>query len=143
MCTNKPTLKEHDQHQNSSCNEKFPCHHEQHLCLCFQMSQQHKTPFPVKIMTSKHIVLNIPYRIYNQTTNTKIFLRICVRSLRCQFFIYGGTCLIRHTKGPGKCVGLHRMSEFSGLILETEKLWDHKFLSGVTVFQNIYLQILV
>jgi hypothetical protein len=30
--------------------------------------------------------------------------------------IYNGTCLIRHTKGPGKCVGLYRMSEYSGLI---------------------------
>ena len=26
--------------------------------------------------------------------------------------IYSGTCLIRHTKGPGKCVGLYRMSEY-------------------------------
>ena len=25
--------------------------------------------------------------------------------------------LIRHTKGPGKCVGLYRMSEYSGFIL--------------------------
>ena len=24
---------------------------------------------------------------------------------------YSGTCLIRHTKGPGKCVRLYRMSE--------------------------------
>jgi len=31
--------------------------------------------------------------------------------------IYSGTCLIRHTKGPGKYVGLYRMSEYSGLIL--------------------------
>jgi hypothetical protein len=27
--------------------------------------------------------------------------------------IYSGTCLIQHTKGPGKCVGLCRMSEYS------------------------------
>ena len=27
------------------------------------------------------------------------------------------TCLIRHTKGPGKCVGLYRMSEYSGFNL--------------------------
>jgi hypothetical protein len=32
-------------------------------------------------------------------------------------WIYSGTCLIRHTKGPGKCVGLHRMSENSGFLL--------------------------
>ena len=31
--------------------------------------------------------------------------------------MYSGTCLIRHTKGPGKCVGLYRMSEDSGFIL--------------------------
>ena len=30
---------------------------------------------------------------------------------------YSGTCLIRHTKGPGKCVGLYRMSEYSGFNL--------------------------
>jgi hypothetical protein len=30
---------------------------------------------------------------------------------------YSGTCLIWHTKGPGKCVGLYRMSEYSGFIL--------------------------
>ena len=32
------------------------------------------------------------------------------------------TCLIRHTKGPGKCVALYRMSEY---------FWDHQFLSNV------------
>ena len=32
-------------------------------------------------------------------------------------YIYSVTCLIWHTKGPGKCVGLHRMSEYSGFIL--------------------------
>ena len=30
---------------------------------------------------------------------------------------YSGTCLIRHSKGPEKCVGLYRMSEYSGFIL--------------------------
>ena len=30
---------------------------------------------------------------------------------------YRGTCLIRHTKGPGKCVRLYRMSEYLGFIL--------------------------
>jgi len=33
---------------------------------------------------------------------------------------HSGTCLIRHTKGPGKCVGLYRSSENSGVGL-------HKF----------------
>jgi hypothetical protein len=32
-------------------------------------------------------------------------------------YIYSETCLILHTKGPGKCVGLYRMSEYSGFIL--------------------------
>ena len=30
---------------------------------------------------------------------------------------YSGTCLIRHTKRPGNCVGLYRMSEYSDSIL--------------------------
>ena len=38
-------------------------------------------------------------------------------------YIYSGTCLIRHTKGPGKCVGLHRMSENSGFLFRNL----HKF----------------
>jgi len=33
------------------------------------------------------------------------------------FIIYSGICLIRHTKGPGKCFGLYRMSEYSGVFL--------------------------
>jgi hypothetical protein len=32
-------------------------------------------------------------------------------------YIYSGTCLIQHTNGPGKCVGLYRMSEYSGFNL--------------------------
>ena len=31
--------------------------------------------------------------------------------------MYSGTCLIIHTMGPGKCVGLYRMLEYSGFIL--------------------------
>ena len=46
------------------------------------------------------------------------------------------TCLFRHTKGPGKCVGLYRMSEYSRFILVKEILWDHKFLSYVTGCQK-------
>ena len=34
--------------------------------------------------------------------------------------------------GPGKCVGLYKISENSGFILVvTEILWDHTFLSDV------------
>jgi hypothetical protein len=35
----------------------------------------------------------------------------------CQIVQDVRTCLIRHTKGPGKCVRLYRMSEYSGFIL--------------------------
>ena len=33
------------------------------------------------------------------------------------FWFYSGTCLIQHTKGSEKCVGLYRMSQYSGFIL--------------------------
>jgi hypothetical protein len=33
---------------------------------------------------------------------------------------YSGTRLIRHTKGPGKCVGMYRLSKYSGFIMLTE-----------------------
>ena len=36
--------------------------------------------------------------------------------LLCKLRRYSGTCLIRHTKGPGKCVGLYRMSDYSSFI---------------------------
>ena len=31
--------------------------------------------------------------------------------------MYSGTCVTRHTKGPGICIGLYRMSEYSSFIL--------------------------
>ena len=37
----------------------------------------------------------------------------------CQIVQDVGTCLIGHTKGPGKCVGLYRMSEYPGFVLVT------------------------
>ena len=33
------------------------------------------------------------------------------------YYYYSGTCLIRHNRRPVKCVGLDRMSEYSGFIL--------------------------
>jgi hypothetical protein len=39
-------------------------------------------------------------------------------------FLYSGTCLIRHTKGPGKCVGLNRMSEYSYFFLANRNTTD-------------------
>ena len=41
-----------------------------------------------------------------------------------------GTCLIQHTKGPEKCVGLYRITQV--LFWLTEILWDHTFSSDVT-----------
>jgi hypothetical protein len=38
------------------------------------------------------------------------------------YCIYSGTCQIRHTKVTGKCVGLYRMSQYSGFILVNRKL---------------------
>ena len=40
--------------------------------------------------------------------------------------------LIRHTKGPGKCVGLYRMSEYSGFILVNRNSLEPSILSDVT-----------
>ena len=48
-------------------------------------------------------------------------------------FIYSGTCLIRHAKGPGKCVGLDRMSEYSGFILVNKNTGPNPF--GIYVEQ--------
>ena len=39
----------------------------------------------------------------------------------CQIVQDVRPCLIRHTKGPGKCVRLYRMSEYSGFILANTK----------------------
>ena len=51
----------------------------------------------------------------------------------CQIAQDVRTCLIRHTKGPGKCVGLYRMSEYSGFILVLIGiLRNDQFLSDVT-----------
>ena len=65
----------------------------------------------VEYLGKKHQHVQITGKLYrrqlakawNQTLNVKR--------------LYSGTCLIRLTKGPGKCVGLYRMSEYSGLIL--------------------------
>ena len=40
----------------------------------------------------------------------------------CQIVQDVRTCLIWHTKGPGKCVRLYRMSEYSGFILDIRNL---------------------
>jgi hypothetical protein len=43
---------------------------------------------------------------------------------------YSGTCLIQHTKGPWKCVGLYRMSEYSGFILANRYNLGPLFFGG-------------
>jgi hypothetical protein len=43
--------------------------------------------------------------------------KISINVHRLRFSLYSGTCLIQHSKGPGKCVRLYKMSEYSGFIL--------------------------
>jgi hypothetical protein len=40
-----------------------------------------------------------------------------VSRIQLTLSMFSGTCLILHIKGPGKCVGLYRMLEYSGFIL--------------------------
>jgi hypothetical protein len=47
-------------------------------------------------------------------------------------YMYSGTCLIRITMGPGKCVWLYRKSEYSDFILVNRNILDHKFLSHIS-----------
>ena len=56
---------------------------------------------------SLHALLFLTTCHYNENENINLIL----------LFVYSETCLIRHTKGPGKCVGLYRMSEYSGFTL--------------------------
>ena len=50
--------------------------------------------------------------VYHLIDNELAFLIVLMKSLIET--LYSGTCLIRHTMGPGKCVGLYRMLEYSG-----------------------------
>jgi hypothetical protein len=54
------------------------------------------------------------------------------------FWLYSGTCLIRHTKGPGKCVRLYSMSEYSGFILVRERPFNLKGGGGLWFFLKKY-----
>ena len=63
---------------------------------------------------------NISEILFKVALNTKTVTQKNILSLSIHWttcLIYSGTCLIWHTKGPGKCVGLYRMSEYSGFIL--------------------------
>ena len=44
-------------------------------------------------------------------------VRYLINWMNNQKYLYSGTRLIRHTKGPRKCVGFYRMSQYSGFIL--------------------------
>jgi hypothetical protein len=59
----------------------------------------------LSLVTDKlyYILLNIEYISPVRCSNSQ-----------CE---YSGTCLIWQTNEPGKCVGLYRMSEYSGFIL--------------------------
>jgi hypothetical protein len=55
--------------------------------------------------------------LYNPTKNKQKNKKKQQQRYNREHYINSGTCLIRNTKEPGKCVGLYRMSEYSGLIL--------------------------
>ena len=84
------------------------------MCLVFSRSLLFlSVPFLLAMVFSllfRFTASDYPFGIFNllllDDTHTYIFIYICC-----------GTCLIRHTKGPWKCVGLYRMSEYSGFIL--------------------------
>ena len=99
------------------------------------------------VKSSGTLLLDLPLVPISWSTNNycsnSSFINTCILYLRnfkecwcCSFClwtfnIYSGTCLIQHTKGPGKCVGLYRMSENSGVGL-------HKF--HCTINYNCLLQ---
>ena len=66
------------------------------------------------------------------------FARICLATVMVSFVSKDtivpscGTCLTRHTKGPGGCVILFRMSEYSDFILVNRNIVGPKFLADVT-----------
>jgi hypothetical protein len=62
--------------------------------------------------------------IYNYSITCMSFATIFTMIMQLQITIYSGTCLIRHFKGLGKCVGLYRMSEYSGFILANSNTFE-------------------
>ena len=60
---------------------------------------------------------NIVYHFRHKNTNAFHLTLDPVVSYQPLLNWYCRTCLIRHTKGPGKCVGLYRMSEYSDFSL--------------------------
>ena len=66
-----------------------------------------------------------------------LFLRFCYWILELfrqycmfRFSFYHRTCLIWHTKRPRKCVGLYRMSEYSGCILVNRNAFEPSIFVG-------------
>ena len=79
--------------------------------FCFHYSSvvSHKFDAHVSSIATIDIVKFRYFSLYTiSKSNRKHFFSI--------IFIYSGTCLIRHTKGSWKCVGLYRMLEYSGFI---------------------------
>jgi len=78
-----------------------------------------------------HLTSHSEYSIQKKSDVFVLFLNKLLKiTWRCGSTWYSGTCLIRHTKGPVKCVGIYRMLVYSGFILEI--LWDNQFLSDCT-----------
>ena len=63
-------------------------------------------------MHHSHGDMDISFVVFNISSKFQI-----TKCYLVYIYIYSGTCLIRHTKGPGKCVRLYRMSEYSSFIL--------------------------
>ena len=66
------------------------------------------------------------YRYVKGKNNTNKGLEFTHISITTQTLLIGQgkftrTCLIRHTKGPGKCVRFYRMSEYSGFTFSLQK----------------------
>jgi hypothetical protein len=62
------------------------------------------------------------YTVYNIQWNLSNATHQGTREM-CQIVQDVRTCLIRHTKGPGKCVRLYRMSDYSDFILVTTVIY--------------------
>ena len=57
--------------------------------------------------------------------------------------MYSGTCLIRHTKRPGKCVGLYRMSGYSDFILVNRNTFGPKLrcrIAQIALYLTLFWQ---
>jgi hypothetical protein len=56
------------------------------------------------------------FKLFTLRASAKNFVANQDYPYRIKYY-YSGTCLIWHTKGPVKCIGLYKMLEYSGFIL--------------------------